>query len=279
MIPVEIVLRSDRGGPRTFEMAIAQDQLMTPLLAYLAVLNTLSSYERASGVASFEIRGTAEVRGQQALTFDNLFSGDQSSIFAAAAVVGPINFLLRNAFEDVEIASLRLDIDASEEPREATLERVWLDAPAPRPGQTVTLNALLRTWRGDEVVESVAFDIPTGARGTLSVMVADALELSRWEIQEFQTEPFGARSLPRMIDTLNATRRNDRLYVRLIGPGDGAVVRGEALTGLPPSVAAVLDADRGAGARRLRTTPLGEWEIPLDQAVTGTRTLTLTLDE
>jgi len=82
-----------------------------------------------------------------------------------------------------------------------------------------------------------------------------------------------------MIETLNEARRNDRLYVRLLGSGDGAVVRGEALTGLPPSVAAVLDADRGAGVRRLRTAPLGAWEIPLDQAVTGIRTITLTLDE
>jgi hypothetical protein len=279
MIPLALTLRSDRNETRTFEMQIAQDQLMTPLLAYLAVLNTLGSYERAAGAASFEVRGTADIQGQEPLTFDNFFSGDQASTGAAAAVVGPVNFLLRNAFEDVAITAMRLEIDAREEPREATIERVWVDTPTPRPGQTVTVHTLLRTWRGDEAVTSLPIAIPASARGTVSIMVADARELSLWEMQEFQTEPLGARSLPRMIASLNEARRNDRLYVRLLSTGDGAVVRGEALTGLPPSVSAVLDADRGAGVRRLRTAPLGEWDVPLDQAVTGARTLTLTLDE
>ena len=124
MIPVTLALHSDRSDARTFELEIVQDQLMTPLLAYLAVLNTLSSYERANGVASFEIQGTADIAGYGRLTFNDLFSGDQSSVGAATAVIGPINILLRNAFEDVRIESLDITIDASEEPRQATRGRV-----------------------------------------------------------------------------------------------------------------------------------------------------------
>ena len=280
MIPVTLILRSDRSAPRTFELSIVDDQLMTPLLAYLSVLSTLASYERQSGVASFEIRGVAAIRGHDDLSFDDLFSGDQSSVSAAAAVVGPINFLLRNAFEDVRIESLRLQIDASEEPRQATLERVWLEGARPRPGSTVTVHALLRTYRGDELLESLALEIPPNARGTISLMVADGATLSSWEAQAFQTEPLQARGVPQMIDALNDARRNDRLYVRLLGSGAGAVVRGEALTSLPPSVLAVLESDRGGGGfASIRTAPLGEWEIPLGQVVKGSRTLTLTLDD
>jgi len=280
MIPVTLTLRSDRAPERTFSLEIVQDQLMTPLLAYLSVLNTLGSYERQAGVASFEVRGSAAIAGHSALAFDNLFSGDQSSVGAAAAVVGPINFLMRNAFEDVRIESLHLDIEASEEPREAAIQRVWVDAPRARPGETATVHALLRTYRGDEVLESLPFTIPASARGQVSVMVADGASLSQWEAQEFRTEPLQSRGLPQMIDALNETRRNDRLYVRLLGQAPGAVVRGEALTALPPSVLAVVDGDRaGAGSGSIRTATLGEWEIPLDQAVTGSRTLSLTLED
>jgi hypothetical protein len=68
--------------------------------------------------------------------------------------------------------------------------------------------------------------------------------------------------------------------VRLIGSGAGAVVRGEALTGLPPSILAVMEANRdGTGIESIRTAPLGEWEIPVDHAVNGSRTLTVTLDD
>jgi hypothetical protein len=280
MIPVSLTLRSDRSVPRRFEISIVQDQLMTPLLAYLSVLNTLTSYERQSGIASFEIAGTAAIQGHVDLEFNNLFSGDQASVDAAAAVVGPINFLLRNAFEDVRIESLRLEIDASEEPRQATLERVWIDGPRPSAGATVMVHAALRTYRGDEIVESLPLDIPPNARGMVSVMVADGLSLSEWEAREFQTQPLQTRSLPQMIATLNETRRNDRLYVRLLGSGAGAVIRGEALTSLPLSVLAVMASDRdGGGSVSIRTAPLGAWELPVDQVVTGFRTLTLTLDE
>ena len=83
------------------------------------------------------------------VAFEDLFSGDASSLGAAAYVVAPINFLLRNAFEDIELEGLTLDIDASEQPRTATLERVWVDGTRIRPGTTVDLKILLRTYRGE----------------------------------------------------------------------------------------------------------------------------------
>ena len=44
-----------------------------------------------------------------------------------------------------------------------------------------------------------------------------------------------------MIRVLNDTRRNNRIYIRLLNGKPGAVVNGEALTALPPSVLSVLE--------------------------------------
>ena len=129
MIPVRISLTSERGTKKTFQMAMVNDQLFTPMLAYLSIANTLSAYERQNGAASYVVRGSAIVKDHGAVAFEDLFTGDQSSAGAAAYVVAPINFLLRNAFEDVELDGLNLEIDASEEPRSATIERVWVDEP------------------------------------------------------------------------------------------------------------------------------------------------------
>ena len=86
-----------------------------------------------------QLRGERHGAGKNhgTLAFEDLFTGDQPSVGAAAYVVGPINFLLRNSFEDVEIDGLNLEIDASEQSRSATLERVWLDGARPKPGSTV----------------------------------------------------------------------------------------------------------------------------------------------
>ena len=280
MIPVRISLTSERGTKKTFQMAIVNDQLFTPMLAYLSIANTLSAYERQNGAASYVVRGSASVKDHGAVAFEDLFTGDQSSAGAAAYVVAPINFLLRNAFEDVEIDGLNLEIDASEEPRSATIERVWVDGARPKPGARVDLKVLLRTYRGEEITRTLPLEIPASALGAVSVMVSDGARLSQWEARELQIQPLQTRGLPQMMRVLNNARKNNRLYVRLLGRDAGAVVKGESLSSLPPSVLAVMESDRNGGSfRPLQNAMLGEWEISTEYAVLGTRTLTLTIEE
>ncbi|MGH7341373.1 MAG: hypothetical protein ACREKH_12860, partial [Candidatus Rokuibacteriota bacterium] len=280
LIPVRITLTSARGTKKTFNMAMVNDQLFTPLLTYVSIVNTLTSYERQNGAASYVVRGTASVKKYGDVAFEDLFTGDQPSVGAATYVVAPINFLLRNAFEDVELERVDLEIDASEEPRSATLERVWIDGNRIRPGATVDLKVLLRTYRGDEITRTVPVHIPASARGTVSIMVTDGVRLSQWEARELQIQPLQTRGLPQMIRVLNNARKNNRLYVRLLGRDGGAVVKGESLSALPPSVLAVLESDRNGGSfRPLQNAVLGEWDIPTGHAVNGSRTLSLPIEE
>ena len=99
------------------------------------------------------------------------------------------------------------------------------------------------------------------------------------EARDLQLQPLQTRDLPQMISVLNQARKNNRLYVRLVSPDAGAVVKGESLSSLPPSVLAVMESDRNGGSfKPLRAALLGQWEIATDHAVSGTRTLTLSLD-
>jgi hypothetical protein len=280
LIPINLLLKSERGTSRQFTISMVNDQLFTPLLAYLSILNTLQSYERQNGVASYAVKGTASVKKYGNLTFEDLFSGEQPSASASAYVVAPLNFLLRNSFEDIQIEALNLEIDASEQPRSATLERVWIDGARPKPGATVNLKVLLRSYRGEETTKTLPIQIPPQARGSVSVMVSDATRLSQFEARELQVQPAQTRGVPQMLQVLNSARRNNRLYVRLITRDGGAVVKGESLAALPPSVLAVMESDRDGGSfRALQSALLGEWEIPSDQAVTGSRTLTVPLQD
>ena len=48
------------------------------------------------------------------------------------------------------------------------------------------------------------------------------------------------------------------------------------MAALPPSVLAVLESDRNGGSfTPIRSATLGEWELPMDSAVSGSRLLTL----
>jgi hypothetical protein len=277
MIPVTVNLTQSRGPKRTFNFEVVNDQLFTPLMTYAALLNTLSSYERQFGASTFSVQGQATVKGHDSITFDDLFSTPQSANDASSYIVAPLTYLLGNDYEKVEVSGLELTIGSAEEPKTATLQRVWIDDPRPRPGRTVPLKILLRTYRGDEEVHTVPVEIPSNASGTLSVMVTDGSRLNQLEVREARTTP-QMRSVDQVIKTLNNARRNNTVYVRLLGTQAGAVVNGEVLSSLPPSVLAVLEADRNGGNfNPVRSATIGEWELPTQHAVSGSRTLSLTL--
>lgn len=278
LIPVTITLNSDRAPSRTFSFGVVRDFTFTPLLTYLSVANVLTSYERGVGPASFSIRGTASIRSEGELAFEDIFSGDQSAGGAAAYVAGPLTALLKNSGETVAIDKIELTIDATEEQRSARIERVWLDTTRPRAGQKATVNVALRSTRGEEMIRQVPIEIPANLTGTLQLTVADAARTSADDRRDIRTAD--VQRVSQMLRTFNRARRNNRLYVRLTSPDSGAVVNGEPMAGLPPSVLAVIEADRNSGTvGSLRTMTRGEWELALDVAVTGARQLTLSLDQ
>jgi hypothetical protein len=279
LIPITLTLESDRGPKRTFHFGVVNDQLFTPLMTYASIVNTLASYERQFGSATFTVRGKAKLKKHEEITFDNLFSGgDSPSTGAAAYVVSPIAALIGNDYEKVDLEGLDLTIASTEEPRTAILERVWLDDPRPRAGRTVPLKVLLRTYRGEEVLRTLPIDIPANASGSLSLMVTDGTRLS--QIEQRDTRMPQPRSVPQIIRALNKAPRNNVLYIKLLGSDAGAVVNGERLSALPPSVLAVLEADRNGGNfNPLHTATLGEWELPTEQAVSGSRTLTVIVSQ
>ncbi|PYR42007.1 MAG: hypothetical protein DMF93_07050 [Acidobacteria bacterium] len=278
MIPVTITLESSRQPKHSFHFTVVNDQLFGPLMTYASILNTLGSYERQFGSASFTVRGTATVKKHDEITFNNLFAGDQSSLNAAAYVVAPITYLMGNDYEKVDVEGVDITFATTEEPKTATLERVWLDDPRPRAGRSVPLKVLLRTYRGDEVVRTLPIDIPANVSGPLSILVSDGQRLGQTEQREVRTPQ--PRSVDQMIKALNKARRNNVLYVKLLGSEAGAVVNGELLSSLPPSVLGVLEGDRNGGNfNPLHSATIAEWELPTEHAVAGSRTLTISVSQ
>src|SRR5262249_38295314 len=156
---------------------------------------------------------------------------------AAAYIVAPIAFLLGNDYEKVELEGVDITIGTAEEPKTATLERVWLDDPRPRAGRTVPLKVLLRTYRADDIIRTRPIEIAAYAGGNVSVLVSDGARLGQAEQREARSAQ--PRSVDSVIKSLNKGRRNNVLYVKLLGANAGAVVNGESLSSLPPSVLAV----------------------------------------
>jgi hypothetical protein len=276
LIPLTVSLESAHSLKHTFHYGIVNDPLFGPLFTYASFLNTLFSYERQMESATFAIRGTVSVKKHEAIAFNNLFSGDQASTAAAAYVVAPVTFLMSNDFEKVDVDGIELHVTTTEAPKTATLERIWLDDPRPRAGRSVPIKVLLRTFRGEELIRTVPIDIPANASGTLSVQVTDGARLGLAEQRE--SRPSGPRSVDQMIKAMNKGRRNNTLYIKLLGSDAGAIVSGEPLPSLPPSVLSVLESDRNGGSfNPIHSATLGEWELATEHAVNGAKTLSISV--
>ena len=280
-VPMKVTLRSTRGGnttTRTFNFQVGTDQTFTPLVAYVTLFNTLAGYERGFGSATFALKGTARVKGHPSVAFEDVFAGEAPALAAATSIGGPLTLLLNNDREPLTIESLDFSIDASEVPLSATIERVWLDELRPRAGQTVPLKVLTRSYRGEETISTIDITIPANVAGPVSVLVTDGRQLNAIEQREMR-RTLQPQSVAQMIRLLNQTRRNNRIYVRLMTGAPGAVVNGEALTALPPSVLSVLEADRNGGSfSPIRSAAIGEYEVPMNVAVVGSRTLTIDVE-
>ncbi len=277
MLPVTLTLESERGLSRTFSFNVVRDQIFTTLMSYAALLNTLSSYERQFGVATYQVSGETRIAGHAPVRVDGIFSGESISINAASYAVAPLTALLANVDEEVTVEAVDLTFRSSEEPRTATIERVWIDDPRPRAGRTVPVKVLLRTYRGDDELHTIDLDIPAHVRGPLSILVADGNQLEQLEQREIRSSQQG-RTVSQIVRAMNSARRGHTIYVKLMNGDAGAVVRGERLPALPPSVLAVHEAGRaGASSTPLSGATLGEWELSTSHAVSGTRALTVTV--
>jgi hypothetical protein len=274
-VEVNITLSSEHATDRRFTFRVLRDQLLTPLFSYVAVLNALASYERQAGTLSIGVTGSVSFGADGAVALDDFFTGDNALTLASAATTAPVGVAATNEFRALLPERLDLHYTVSEHQEAATIERAWLDTTHPKFGVIHTLQVLLRNYRGGTETVSMPILMPEQASGPLTLLVSDAATLATLEKNEIK--PGTPTSLPGVLAQLNATRHNNRLYVRLLTSSPGAVVGGETLPALPSSIRSVLDADKSVTSAPLSRSVVGAWEQRVNRAVKGSREVTITL--
>jgi hypothetical protein len=280
MIPVQVNLSTSRGQDRKFSFRMVEDELFSPVLAFVALSSVLSSNERAFGTATFTVDARLTLSGGREVRVHDLFTEQQPAMQASALVAAPLAYLMTNDFENVSVEKVVVDVTSQETIQSATIERAWIERSGPvRAGSKVPLRVQLRTYRGDAVTQTIEVDVPASApAGHYSLLVTDGPTLTSVEQREMR-QAFVPRDFNQLVKALNGLRRNNRIYARLSRPDDGAVVGGEYMQSLPPSVLAVMGGpDQGSAVVPLRTAAIWSSELATDFAVSGTRVLPLTIE-
>jgi hypothetical protein len=275
-LAVSLTLRTSRGGDRRVQFYVLHDQTLTPLFAYVALLNTLTTFERQSGAMTIAVSGQVSFGADSPpVVIDDLFSGEGATVTAAAAATASIGIAANNEFRPALAERLDLTLQASEQTDVATIERAWLDTTRPRAGATHTLNVLLRRYRGGTETVTLPITMPTRP-GPVTLVVADGPSLTTLEDRDLR--PGRPTSWADLVVRMNSARRNNRLYVRLLTAGAGTVVAGETLPALPGSVRTILGADESVATASVTRTIVGAWELRLPRVVRGSREMPLIVE-
>jgi hypothetical protein len=280
MIPVEIRLGTSRGQQRTFSFRMVEDELFSPVLAYVGLASVLQAHERNYGTSSIHVNARVSLADGRRVRVEDLFTQQQPAVQAAGLVAAPLAFLMSNDFQRVTVDKLEVDVESMETTQTASLQRAWIERTGPvRPGAVLPLKVQLRTYRGETRTETIPVSIPSSApAGTYSVLVADGGTITAMEQREMR-QPFVPKDLDQLIRAINGLRRTNHVYARLLRSDEGAIVGGEYMQALPPSVLSVLGGSTETGnVIPLRTASLWDFDLPTDYAVSGSRLLTLTIE-
>jgi SpoIVB peptidase S55 len=281
MIPVTLTIHGGSTN-KTFHYDVLNNARLSPIAISTTVFNALHGVNEYGDQTTYAMKGDISVEGFPQVELQDMFSsadGNQPAAFLAAlSIGGSFSRIYDNPYNTPDITGLKLDFEVSNERRWARLESARTDVNEARPGDEVTVEVLLRPYRGEAVIEHVPVRIPTSASkgSTLRILVSDGDVLDR-----IHRGPGAAQKLDlaSTIGVLNKQHTNNRVYVSVLNEEPEAMVADKVMPALPLSVMNVMDGMRGPEDM----TVLGQSSVsetatqPLDFVVSGAQLLPITI--
>ncbi len=187
------------------------------------VYNALMGMNQYGEETTYRMNGKIHVNGYPDVKLANMFSptDSQPTAFAVATALGEhFGRIYDNPYEAPMVKGVSLDFDLERDRHSAVLENARTDVTEARPGDEITIEAVLRPYRGDRIVRRIPVRVPTSVpKGNLRILVSDAETLDHAR----GTKPAGDRG--RQSHAWRATFRNERDGRHAGNAADGGVQR------------------------------------------------------
>jgi hypothetical protein len=281
MIPVTLNIR---GGPsdKQFHYEILNNAHLSPLALMATVYNALHGVNEYGEDTTYRMSGAIDVHGYPEVGVQNMFTasdaGQAAAMLAALSLGDRFGRIYDNPYNVPDVRGVELDFEIVRDRRWARLESARTDLTEARPGDEITIETVVRPYRGEAVVRQIPIHIPTSiSKGSLRILVSDGETLDRVR----RSAPMLGRKLDlaSTIAFLNKQRVNNRIYVSLLEADPEAMVADKVMPTLPLSVMNVMEGMRGTQDMVV----LGESSVneaataPLDYVVSGAQILTITI--
>ena len=281
MIPVTLTIQGGTTS-KVFHYEVLNNARLSPVAISTTVYNALHGVNEYGDEMTYAMKGAIRVHGFPEVKLQDMFASvdglQPAALIAASAIGGTFGRIYDNPYDTPQIKGLKLDFEVTSERRWARLESARTDVSEARPGDEITVEVLLRPYRGEAVIEHIPVRIPPSASksSTLQVLVSDGEMLDR-----LRRGPSVAQKLDlaSTIGVLNKQHANNRVYVSVLDQAPEAMVADKVMPALPLSVMNVMDGMRGTQDM----TVLGESSVsetatpPLDFVVSGAQLLPIAI--
>ena len=280
MIPVTLTFHGV-SHPKQFHYEVLNNAKVTPGAMMATVFNALQGMNEYGEDTTYRLRGDIDVLGYPKLRVKNMYApldGSTPTAYAIALAIGEhFSRIFENPYATPKIEGVELNFDLVPYRRSARLETARTDVTEARPGDEITIETLLRPYRGESILRQIPVRIPTSTpKGTLRILVSDGDTLDK---TRRVSGPMSRRlDLGSTIALLNKEHTNSELYVSLLAANPQAMVDDKVMPTLPLSVMNVMDGMRGTQDMIVvGESAVDEASTPVDYVVTGSQIITLTI--
>jgi hypothetical protein len=280
MIPVTLTFHGV-SHPKQFHYEVLNNAKVTPGAMMATVFNALQGMNEYGEDTTYRLRGDIDVLGYPKLRVKNMYApldGSTPTAYAIALAIGEhFSRIFENPYATPKIEGVELNFDLVPDRRSARLETARTDVTEARPGDEITIETLLRPYRGESILRQIPVRIPTSTpKGTLRILVSDGDTLDK---TRRVSGPMSRRlDLGSTIALLNKEHTNSELYVSLLAANPQAMVDDKVMPTLPLSVMNVMDGMRGTQDMIVvGESAVDEASTPVDYVVTGSQIITLTI--
>lgn len=277
MIPVTLSIHGP-SGPKEFHYEVLNNAKLTPLMMMTTVYNALMGMNQYGEETTYRMNGRIQVNGYPDVRLTNMFSpsDSQPTAFAVAMALGDhFGRIYDNPFQAPTVGGVNLEFELEKDRHSAVLENARTDVTEARPGDEITVEAVLRPYRGERIVRRIPVRVPTSVpKGNLRILVSDAETLDRAR----RMSPMRGLDLDSTIELLNKEHLNDHLYVSLLEQNPQATVEDKVMPSVPLSVMNVMDGMRSTQQMVVfNESAVHESSTPVGYVVTGSQVISLTI--
>jgi hypothetical protein len=247
MIPVTLTIHGE-SADKQFHYQVLNNARLSPVAMMATVFNALHGVNEYGDETTYRMNGRISVAGYPDVTMQNMFAaadgGQPGAMLAAISLGERFSRIFDNAYSVPAIGGVHLDFTIDRDRRWARLESARTDLTEARPGDDITVEAMLRPYRGEGVVQSIPIHIPAStSQGPLRILVSDGETLDR--LRRGSSMMGRKLDLAATISFLNKEHVNNRVYVSLMEADPGAMIADKVMPTLPLSIMNVMDGMRG----------------------------------